>query len=178
MRSSREVRKTDADIRTSAQPPIRLLVLCLFPTHCRNDRSGRAEHQQHSCAGDGRGGAGTIRTPGTPDGARARGLCALDPPLSATIPPRQTGSIAIASCSPAVTSMLVYAMLTFPGTTSPSTTSYPAVGLEDARSPRARPYRRGRDHDRSPEAGFGNSVGMAMAEKLLAAEFNRTGMSW
>ena len=72
-------------------------------------------------------------------------------------------------------SMLLYALLHLTGYDLPMvelTASANASGLPVIRRGMSR---RGRDDDRASGAGIANAVGMAIAEKLLAREFNRPG---
>ena len=74
-------------------------------------------------------------------------------------------------------SMLLYALLHLTGYALPieELQALPPAAQQDPRTSRGRRDARRRDDHRPARPGLANAVGMALAEKLLAAEFNRPG---
>ena len=150
-----------------------------FPLSLERIEPGRARRsrphgERHPRAGDGRGRKGQIR-PSRP--AHGRGRCrhrAVHPlpqirsgrsGLARPRPLRALGRPRLDAALRAVVSPRLR------GDDDRRDQALPPARLAHARPSRARPHARRRDHHRAARPGFANAVGMAIAERHLAAVF-------
>ena len=142
------------------------------------DHARRALRQHDPHPVDGRGPEGQLRPSRDADGARAARLRALhagDEPLAE---PTRTGPTATASCSPAGTrrcSCTRSLYLTGYGLTLDDLKNFRQLGSPTAGHPEYG-HAPGIETTTGPLGqGISNAVGMALAERMLAARFNRPG---
>jgi len=114
-------------------------------------------HRYHPGPRHGRGAAGRQRTPRHADGARPRGLAAVDPAPAARSPPPRLARprpfrAVLRACLDAAVQPAAPDRLRPPARRDQA---LPAVGLQDAGASRARPHRGGRDHHRTTGPGPG-----------------------